>query len=56
MPEEALARIHGPAGLDLGADTPAETALAILGEALAVRAGRPGRALRDSPTRIHVEG
>lgn len=54
--EEALSRIHGPAGLDLGADTPAETALAILGEALAVRAGRAGRALRDSPTRIHVEG
>lgn len=55
VPEEALARIHGPAGLDLGADTPAETALAILGEALAARAGRTGRALRDSPTRIHVE-
>ena len=54
--EEALARIHGPAGLDLGADTPAETALAILAEALAVRAGRAGRALRESPTRIHVEG
>jgi xanthine dehydrogenase accessory factor len=54
--EEGLARIHGPAGLDLGADTPAETALAILGEALAARAGRPGRPLRDSPTRIHVEG
>ena len=56
VPEEALARIHGPAGLDLGADTPAETALAILGEALAARAGRQGRSLRDSPTRIHVEG
>ena len=53
--EEALARIHGPAGLDLGADTPAETGLAILGEALAARAGRPGRALRDSATPIHVE-
>jgi xanthine dehydrogenase accessory factor len=56
VPEEVLERIHGPAGLDLGADTPAETALAILAEALAVRAGRAGRALRDSPTRIHVEG
>ena len=54
--EEALGRIRGPAGLDVGADTPAETAMAILGEALAARAGRAGRSLRDSPTRIHVEG
>jgi xanthine dehydrogenase accessory factor len=54
--EEALERLHGPTGLDLGAHTPAETALSILAEILAVRAGRSGGALRESNRqRIHVE-
>ena len=53
--EEALARISGPCGLDIGADSNEETALSILGEALAVRAGRGGGPLRESKQRIHVE-
>jgi xanthine dehydrogenase accessory factor len=53
--EEALERIHGPAGLDIGAQTPAETALSMLGEILAVRASRAGGALREATTRIHAE-
>jgi len=52
--EEQLARLCGPAGLDLGAGTPAETALSILGEIIAVRAGRDGGRLRASRERIHA--
>jgi xanthine dehydrogenase accessory factor len=55
LTEEQLERVHGPAGLDLGADTAAETAISILGEALAVRAGRAGTPLRTAPGRIHAK-
>jgi xanthine dehydrogenase accessory factor len=51
--EDDLERISGPAGLDLGADSPVETALSMLAEILAVRAGRGGGRLRDSRQRIH---
>jgi len=40
--EAELARIHGPVGLDLGGREPAEIALAILAEIVAVRHGRRG--------------
>ena len=53
--EAELARIMGPCGLDIGADTQEETALSILAEALAVRARREGGFLRDAKKRIHVE-
>ena len=55
LSNDELDRIHGPAGLDLGADSPAETAVSILSEALAVRAGRAGTPLQTAPGRIHVE-
>ena len=53
--ESALDRISGPAGLDIGAHTPAETALSILAEIMAVRAGRDGGPLKESSGRIHAE-
>jgi len=54
VPVEQLERLNGPAGLDVGAATPAETALSILAEILAVRAGREGGRLRGSSERIHA--
>ncbi len=46
--EAQLTRVHGPIGLDLGARTPAETALAICAEILGVLGGRELDTLRDT--------
>src|SRR5699024_6836027 len=52
--EEALARRRSPIGLDLGAVTPAEIAVAILAEILAVRSGHGTVApLRDGQGPLH---
>jgi xanthine dehydrogenase accessory factor len=53
LEEDQLERLSGPAGLDLGADSPAETAISILAEVLAVRAGRPGGRLVERSGPIH---
>jgi xanthine dehydrogenase accessory factor len=52
--EEALERIAGPCGLDLGADSQPETALSMLAEIVAVRAGREGGRLKTAQQRIHA--
>ena len=50
--EADIARLHGPTGLDLGARTPAETAVSIVAEIIAVRAGRTGNPLATTTGRI----
>ena len=45
VPAEALARVHTQIGLDIGAETPEEIALAILAEVVQVRKGGSGRML-----------
>ncbi len=51
--DAALARIHGPAGLDVGGITVAETALSILAEIVATRRGGDGSPLSSSEGAIH---
>lgn len=51
--DEQLTRIMAPIGLDLGARTPEETAISIMGEIIAQRSGRLAPSLRDSEGDIH---
>lgn len=51
-PEE-LEHLAGPIGLDLGALSVEETALAVIAEVVALRHGRTGGRLKDAAGRIH---
>lgn len=51
--DDELARLHSPLGLDLGAETPEETALSILAEIVAARRAGSGTPLRELATPIH---
>ncbi len=49
-----VSRLHGPVGLDLGAETPEEIALAIVAEIQAVTHQREAGFLKDRPGPIHL--
>src|SRR3954452_13552705 len=54
--DEDLRRIASPCGLDIGARTPAETAIAVLGEVVALRSGRAGGRLAEASWSIPPRG
>jgi xanthine dehydrogenase accessory factor len=47
IPHERLRRVHAPIGLDIGAETPEEIAVAIAAEMIRLRCGGTGASLRD---------
>lgn len=49
VPEEFRTSLHAPIGIDIGAKTPEELAVAILAEVLAVKYGRDPRQIAGSP-------
>jgi xanthine dehydrogenase accessory factor len=51
--DEQRTRVHGPAGLDVGAEGPEEIAAAIVGEILAVSRQRDGGFLKERSGPIH---
>lgn len=48
-----LEAIHGPAGIDIGAETPQEIAISIISEILATVNGREPQLLKEKSGRIH---
>ncbi|MGQ0847006.1 MAG: XdhC family protein [Sporichthyaceae bacterium] len=53
VPEDQLARLYSPIGLDLGARTPEETAISIAAEIIGARWGGSGKRLKTTEGSIH---
>jgi xanthine dehydrogenase accessory factor len=54
LTDAMLRRLHAPVGLDLGAETPQEIALAVVSEVQATLTNAPARRLRERCGPIHV--
>jgi xanthine dehydrogenase accessory factor len=54
--DEQLARVSSPIGLDVGARTPEETAVAVAAEIIALRTGHSGGRLAERSGPIHASG
>jgi xanthine dehydrogenase accessory factor len=54
LDDAMLSKVHGPTGLEIGAETPEEIALSIIAEIQAVMAGKAGGMLKDKPGVIHA--
>ena len=54
LTEDFLDQIHGPAGMDIGAETPQEIAISIISEILTVRNKKEPLLLRDKMGKIHT--
>lgn len=53
VPREAVARVHTPIGLDIGAETPEEIAVAIMAEIIRERRGGSGRSMKEALAARH---
>ncbi|HEY4205936.1 MAG TPA: XdhC family protein, partial [Puia sp.] len=53
LDEQQLSALHGPVGLDIGAETAQEIAVSIVAEIKALLSGRAGGALRNTAIPIH---
>jgi hypothetical protein len=53
LSKEMMNKIHGPIGLEIGAETPAEIGLSILAEIQSVLTKTPARPLKEKLEPIH---
>ena len=55
VPQDLVDSVRGPAGLDIGSNTPAEIAVSMVAEIIAVHRGVTGGSLSDRTGQIHPD-